>query len=69
MDVRVKRAYEPAKPADGYRVLVDRLWARGLSRVQVELDDWDKQLAPSTAELRDQRPRLAGLRRGLPNER
>jgi uncharacterized protein YeaO (DUF488 family) len=49
MDVRLKRAYEPAAPADGYRVLIDRLWPRGLSRRQAELDDWDKKLAPSTA--------------------
>ena len=32
MDVRLKRAYEPAAPADGYRVLIDRLWPRGVSR-------------------------------------
>jgi uncharacterized protein YeaO (DUF488 family) len=49
MDVRLKRAYEPAAPADGYRVLIDRLWPRGLSRQQVELDDWDDKLAPSTS--------------------
>jgi len=48
MDVRLKRAYEPAAPADGYRVLIDRLWPRGLSRQQARLDDWDKKLAPST---------------------
>ena len=49
MDVRLKRAYEPAAPADGYRVLVDRLWPRGLSRRQAKLDDWDEKLAPSTS--------------------
>ena len=49
MDIRLKRAYEPAAPADGYRVLIDRLWPRGLSRPQAKLDDWEKQLAPSTA--------------------
>jgi uncharacterized protein YeaO (DUF488 family) len=49
MDVRLKRAYEPAAPADGYRVLIDRLWPRGLSRRRVKLDDWDRKLAPSTA--------------------
>jgi uncharacterized protein YeaO (DUF488 family) len=47
MDVRLKRAYEPAGPADGYRVLIDRLWPRGLSRRQARLDDWEKELAPS----------------------
>ena len=49
MDVRLKRAYEPATPADGYCVLIDRLWPRGLSRQRARLDDWDKQLAPSTS--------------------
>jgi uncharacterized protein YeaO (DUF488 family) len=47
MDVRLKRAYEPAGPSDGYRVLIDRLWPRGLSRRQARLDDWEKELAPS----------------------
>ncbi len=51
MDVRLKRAYEPAESADGYRVLVDRLWPRGVSRERAKLDGWEKELAPST-ELR-----------------
>jgi uncharacterized protein YeaO (DUF488 family) len=51
MDVRLKRAYEPASPADGTRVLVDRLWPRGVSRERAGLDAWHKELAP-TAELR-----------------
>jgi uncharacterized protein YeaO (DUF488 family) len=51
MDIRLKRAYEPAAPDDGYRVLIDRLWPRGLSRREAELDDWEKGLSPST-ELR-----------------
>jgi uncharacterized protein YeaO (DUF488 family) len=51
MDIRLKRAYEPAAPADGYRVLIDRLWPRGISRQQARLDGWQKELAPST-ELR-----------------
>ena len=46
MDVRLKRAYEPASDEDGYRVLVDRLWPRGVSKKQAELDDWEKELAP-----------------------
>jgi uncharacterized protein YeaO (DUF488 family) len=52
MDVRLKRAYEAASPDDGYRVLVDRLWPRGVSKEQAKLDEWDKELAPST-ELRE----------------
>ena len=51
MDVRLKRAYEPAAPTDGYRVLIDRLWPRGVSRQRAKLDSWEKELAPS-AELR-----------------
>jgi uncharacterized protein YeaO (DUF488 family) len=48
MDVRLKRAYEPASAEDGYRVLVDRLWPRGVSRKRAELDEWEKELAPSS---------------------
>jgi uncharacterized protein YeaO (DUF488 family) len=51
MPIQIKRAYEPASPDDGYRVLIDRLWPRGVSRRSAELDEWIKQLAPS-AELR-----------------
>lgn len=51
MDIRLKRAYDPATAADGYRVLIDRLWPRGVSREQAQLNDWQKELAPST-ELR-----------------
>ena len=51
LDVRLKRAYEPAAPTDGYRVLIDRLWPRGVSRQQAKLDGWEKELSPS-AELR-----------------
>jgi uncharacterized protein YeaO (DUF488 family) len=51
MDIRTKRAYEPADESDGYRVLIDRLWPRGVSRERAELDEWIKELAPS-GELR-----------------
>jgi uncharacterized protein YeaO (DUF488 family) len=51
MPIQIKRAYEPASPDDGYRVLIDRLWPRGVSRQSAKLDDWIKELAPS-AELR-----------------
>ena len=84
MDVRLKRAYEPPAASDGYRVLIDRLWPRGVSRSRAELDEWARELAPSTElrqwfghepsrfeefrrryteELRQQRPRIADLRR------
>jgi uncharacterized protein YeaO (DUF488 family) len=45
--VRTKRAYEPAKRADGHRILVDRLWPRGVSKQAAHLDRWAKELAPS----------------------
>jgi uncharacterized protein YeaO (DUF488 family) len=51
MDVRLKRAYEPAGVEDGYRVLIDRLWPRGVSREKAKLDAWERELAPGT-ELR-----------------
>lgn len=47
--VRVKRIYEPPSPADGRRILVDRLWPRGLSRDKAKIDEWVKDLAPSDA--------------------
>ena len=49
--VRVRRAYEEPEPSDGVRVLVDRIWPRGLSKARAALDDWCKDVAPST-ELR-----------------
>ncbi|WP_339708381.1 DUF488 domain-containing protein [uncultured Sphingosinicella sp.] len=50
--LRVKRIYEPALPSDGFRVLVDRLWPRGVSKATAALDLWLKEIAPS-AELRE----------------
>lgn len=47
MDIRLKRAYTPAAPDDGARVLVDRLWPRGLSKAEAQLDLWLKDVAPS----------------------
>ena len=51
MPVRTKRVYEPPSEADGYRVLVDGLWPRGISREQAAVDQWAPELAPS-AQLR-----------------
>jgi len=45
--VQIKRAYDPAEPGDGYRVLIDRLWPRGVSRDRARLDEWARELAPS----------------------
>ena len=47
-DVRLKRAYEAPDRGDGRRVLVDRLWPRGVSKAQAAIDEWLKDLAPST---------------------
>ena len=52
MSVLVKRVYDLPSPDDGYRVLVDRLWPRGLSRLAARLDLWMRDVAPST-ELRE----------------
>ena len=49
--VRLKRAYEAAEAADGTRILVDRLWPRGVSKQKAALEEWMKDIAPST-ELR-----------------
>lgn len=51
MDVRLKRAYDPSARSDGYRVLIDRLWPRGVSKEKAQLDEWAHELAPSS-ELR-----------------
>ncbi len=47
--VGIKRAYEPATHADGYRVLVDRLWPRGIAKADLAIDEWARELAPSDA--------------------
>jgi uncharacterized protein YeaO (DUF488 family) len=49
MPIQVKRVYEPAEADDGVRVLVDRLWPRGLSKEKARVDEWLKELGPSTA--------------------
>lgn len=49
--VQVRRIYDPPQDSDGRRVLVDRLWPRGMSKQRADLDDWCKTVAPST-ELR-----------------
>ncbi len=46
--LRLKRAYEPPEAEDGVRILVDRLWPRGVSKEKAALDDWMKEIAPST---------------------
>lgn len=48
-NIQLKRAYEPAAPDDGKRILVDRLWPRGVKKADAAIDQWIKDLAPSTA--------------------
>lgn len=50
-NVRLKRAYEPASSSDGMRVLIDRLWPRGVKKADAKIDEWMKDIAPSS-ELR-----------------
>ncbi len=49
MSIMVKRVYEAASTADGERILVDRLWPRGLTKEKAKIDLWLKDIAPSTA--------------------
>jgi uncharacterized protein YeaO (DUF488 family) len=51
LDIRTKRIYEAKDSADGYRLLVDRIWPRGVSKERAGLDDWMPEIGPST-ELR-----------------
>jgi hypothetical protein len=50
-DVQIKRIHDPPQPGDGYRVLIDRVWPRGVSSERARLDRWERELAPG-AELR-----------------
>ena len=45
--IQIKRAYDEAEPGDGYRVLIDHVWPRGISRDRARLDEWARELAPS----------------------
>lgn len=49
--IRKKRVYSESSPEDGYRILVDRIWPRGVTKEKANLDEWMKEIAPST-ELR-----------------
>jgi uncharacterized protein YeaO (DUF488 family) len=50
--IKIKRIYDEPSDDDGYRILIDRLWPRGVSRIEAKLDEWDKEISPST-ELRE----------------
>lgn len=47
--MKLKRIYEKPAPDDGYRVLIDRLWPRGMSKEKAALDEWNRNVSPSTA--------------------
>jgi len=49
MDIRVKRVYDPPARNDGYRVLVDRVWPRGVSKEALRADAWEREVAPSSS--------------------
>ena len=51
MTIKIKRIYEPSEKSDGYRLLVDRLWPRGIKKETAQIDQWLKEISPST-ELR-----------------
>ncbi len=46
--IKIKRAYEAKAPGDGRRILIDRLWPRGLSKSEAQINEWLKDLGPST---------------------
>lgn len=48
MNIFIKRIYEPSSAQDGYRILVDRLWPRGIKKQDARIDEWLKEVAPST---------------------
>lgn len=49
LNIQTKRVYDRAEKSDGYRILIDRLWPRGIKKEDARLDEWNKDLAPSTA--------------------
>lgn len=49
MDIRIKRIYDEAAKDDGYRLLVDRVWPRGMTKEHAHVDEWNKEIGPSTA--------------------
>jgi len=53
MSIRIKRAYEPPSPEDSTRILVDRVWPRGLTRERLQISQWMREIAPSTGLRKD----------------
>jgi uncharacterized protein YeaO (DUF488 family) len=48
-EIKIKRVYEPPGKEDGFRILVDRLWPRGLTKEKAAVDQWEKEISPSPA--------------------
>ena len=55
--LRIKRAYDPFSPDDGRRILVDRLWPRGIRNEEARIDEWIKELAPGETLKKNGLPR------------
>src|SRR5574340_712153 len=53
MSIRIKRAYVPPSPDDGTRILVDRVWPRGMTREKLNISQWMREIAPSTKLRKD----------------
>jgi uncharacterized protein YeaO (DUF488 family) len=71
VDIATKRVYEPAERDDGYRVLIDGLWPRGLARERARVDEWARGLAPSDSLRRwygHEPSRFGAFRRGYVQE-
>lgn len=47
LEIKIKRVYDPVESTDGYRVLVDRIWPRGISKEKAAINEWLKEIAPS----------------------
>jgi uncharacterized protein YeaO (DUF488 family) len=70
-EIFLKRVYDPADEADGFRILIDRLWPRGISKENAKLDLWLKEVAPSTElrkEFNHQPERFAEFRQNYLHE-
>lgn len=69
--IQIKRIYDELAETDGYRILVDRLWPRGVKKEDAHLDEWDKDVAPSTEirkEFNHQEDRFAQFKKEYKKE-
>lgn len=61
MTIKIKRVYDPPTPADGRRILVDRLWPRGIAKADAKIDFWMKDIAPSKRNSLEQCVGIEGI--------